>query len=324
MNKQVELKRRRIIELLSSGEFYSGEAIGQHLGISRAAVSKHIRSLNELGLDIFSVTGRGYKLANDLQLLSPDAIEQHLSKTNTHRIEVLNIVTSTNDFIKQNIGQLKSGDICVAEAQTNGRGRQGRRWVSPFGCNLYYSMYWQFEQGYKVLSGLSLLIGIALCQSLEKLGIDGLKLKWPNDIYCDDRKLAGVLVELEGQMDATCDCIIGIGLNIAMPNNIEGIDQPWIDLKAIAGNDIDKNKLVGTLTETLSTVIPLFEQSGLSSFLNYWAERDLFINQQVDLMMGRKQISGYSRGIGENGELLIEHDGQLNAYHGGEISVRRW
>lgn len=322
MNKQVEQKRRRIIELLASGQFYSGEAIGQSLGISRAAVSKHIKSLNDLGLDIFSVTGRGYKLANDIQLLSPERIRAHINKTNICRIEALNIVTSTNDFIKHNSQQLNSGDICVAEAQTNGRGRQGRKWVSPFGANLYFSMYWQFEQGYKVLSGLSLLVGIAVCQSMEKLGIDGLKLKWPNDIYWDNKKLAGVLVELEGQMDAACDCIIGIGLNIAMPDNVDGIDQPWTDLKTITGNDIDKNQLVGTLAETLSSIIPLFEQSGLSSFLSYWADRDLFINKQVDLMIGRKQITGYSRGIGENGELLIEHDGQLNTYHGGEISVR--
>ena len=322
MNKQVELKRRRIIELLSSGEFYSGETIGQHLGISRAAVSKHIRSLNELGLDIFSVTGRGYRLANDIQLLAPEKIRHHISNTKKLTIDVLNIVTSTNDFIKQNVSRLESGDVCVAEAQTAGRGRQGRTWVSPFGANLYFSMYWQFEQGYKVLSGLSLLVGIAVCQSLEKMGVDGLKLKWPNDIYYDNKKLAGVLVELEGQMDAACDCIIGIGLNIIMPDNVEGIGQPWTDLKTIKEKEIDKNQLVGTLIETLSILIPIFEQSGLSSFLPYWVERDLFINQEVDLVMGSKRVTGVSRGIGETGELLIEHESQLKTYHGGEISVR--
>ncbi|TDF35833.1 bifunctional biotin--[acetyl-CoA-carboxylase] ligase/biotin operon repressor BirA [Alteromonadaceae bacterium M269] len=322
MNKQVEIKRRRIIELLSSGEFYSGEIIGQHLGITRAAVSKHIRSLNDLGLDIYSVTGRGYKLANDVQLLQPEKIKKYMSGDMSNQIDVLNIVTSTNDFIKQNIERLNSGDVCIAEAQTAGRGRQGREWVSPFGCNLYFSMYWQFDQGYKVLSGLSLLVGIALCQSLEKLGIDGLALKWPNDIYFNNRKLAGILVEIEGQMDSACDCIIGIGLNIAMPEDVDGIDQPWIDLKQITEKNIDKNRLVGTLTETLMSLIPIFEQEGLASFLSYWARRDLFINKQVDLTMGKKLISGYCRGIGENGELLIEHNGQLNSYHGGEISVR--
>ena len=322
MNEQVEVRRRRIIELLSSGEFYSGEAIGQLLGISRAAVSKHIKSLNALGLDIFSVTGRGYKLAKGIQLLEAEKIRQHMSRISKNNIDILNIVTSTNDFIKQNKANLNSGDVCVAEAQTDGRGRQGRKWVSPFGCNLYFSMHWRFEQGYKVLSGLSLLVGIAVCQSLEKLGIEGMKLKWPNDIYWDNKKLAGVLVELEGQMDASCDCIIGIGLNIALANHVDGIDQPWTDVKTITGNEVDKNQLVGTLIETLLNTIPIFEQSGLASFLNYWVRRDLFINQPVNLILGNKQVSGISRGIGESGELLIEHDGQLNTYHGGEISVR--
>ena len=193
--------RNKLLHLLASGQFMSGTELGVQLGISRTAIGKHIEALKVLGLDVYSVRGKGYKLSEPLSLLSHQAISDYF---NTHsaqgeyqrisqslQIDVLNVVDSTNTYIKQNIAQLKQGASCIAEAQSAGRGRHGRQWVSPFASSIYLSMYWCFSGGYQTLSGLSLVIGLAVNRTLNHFGINNGQLKWPNDIYINMQKLQG-------------------------------------------------------------------------------------------------------------------------------------
>ncbi|MFT4937779.1 MAG: BirA family biotin operon repressor/biotin-[acetyl-CoA-carboxylase] ligase [Paraglaciecola sp.] len=322
MSKKSDLIRTQIVSQLSNGEFCSGQALGEQLGISRAAISKHIKCLMDLGLDIFSVTGRGYKLASALQLLNAEKITAFRHKETSAAVNVFNVIDSTNQYLKNELANLDNGHACLAEAQTAGRGRHGRQWVSPFGANLYLSMYWSFAGGYQSVGGLSLAVGVAVVSALKKIGIADVQLKWPNDIYAQGKKLAGVLIEAEGQMGGTCHCVLGIGLNISMPGSLVAIDQPWIDLAQITDELPDRNKLAAYLLDELVLTLREFEQSGLRPFVPHWQSLDLYRDKEVRLIMGQKCMFGICRGIDASGALILETDSVRRTYYGGEISVR--
>ena len=323
MNKHSEGIRNQIIVRLASGHFCSGEVLGEELGISRAAISGHIKNLIGLGLDIFSVTGKGYKLASPIQLLDWARIASSRRDDNTAVLEVLNVIDSTNQYIKDKFAVIDKGHACVAEAQTAGRGRHGRTWVSPFGASLYLSMYWSFDGGYQVLGGLSLAVGVAVVSALNQVGVTDVQLKWPNDIYVQGKKLAGVLIEAEGQMGGACECVVGIGLNVALPANTSGIDQPWIDLAQLSEYAVERNRLAAYLLEELQATLEQFEALGLAPFVDKWRELDVYCDQSIKLIMGKNVVYGICRGIDNTGALVIETEGVSRAYHGGEISVRK-
>lgn len=322
MSRSTETNRNQILLYLAKGGFYSGEMLGRELGISRTAVSKHIRSLSELGLDIFSVTGKGYKLASSLQLMDQQLIK---ASCNNHDapVEVLSVVDSTNTYLKQSSVLHKNGGSCLAEAQTAGRGRQGRKWVSPFGASLYLSMYWGFEGGYQALGGLSLVIGVAVARALKAFADVSVQLKWPNDVYLNGKKLAGILVEVEGQLDDVSHCVIGVGLNIRMPPSPAcEIDQPWTDLHSDTASPIDRNLLASALLDHLYLALQLFSEHGLTPFLKEWQAYNLYQDKWVKMLCGPQHFSGQCRGINDQGALLVETDKGVQAFYGGEISVR--
>ncbi|GAD81427.1 bifunctional biotin--[acetyl-CoA-carboxylase] ligase/biotin operon repressor BirA [Vibrio ezurae] len=308
----------KLINELSAGSFLSGEQLGEQFGVSRAAIARHIKSLQDLGIDVYSVKGKGYRLEQSLDLLDPQLLQSRLNSP----VEVIPVIDSTNQHM---LGQqdLPSGSVCVAEYQTQGRGRRGREWVSPFGSNIYYSMYWRLEAGLPAAMGISLVIGLALVEALERLGIQGLKLKWPNDVYHNNQKLAGILVELSGQAGDAANLVIGIGLNVSMPEHVQGIDQPWTSLKEISDKQtMTRNDIVVSMTETLHNAITIYEQKGLQPFLSQWNHYDNFLDQPIKLIMGNKEVIGVCKGINEQGALLLDNGTSIEAYIGGEISVR--
>ena len=296
-----------LISLLADGEFHSGEQLGETLGMSRAAINKHVQTLRDWGVDVFTVPGKGYSLPEPIQLLDASVIHAQLDSGN---VTVLPVIDSTNQYLLDRIGQLTSGDACVAEYQQAGRGRRGRKWFSPFGANLYLSMYWRLEQGPAAAIGLSLVIGIVMAEVLRDLGAEKVRVKWPNDLYLLDRKLAGILVELTGKTGDAAQIVIGAGINMAMRRVEEGVvNQGWINLQE-AGITLDRNML------------ELFEQEGLAPYLSRWEKLDNFINRPVKLIIGDKEIFGISRGIDAQGALLLEQDGVIKPWMGGEISLR--
>lgn len=220
------------------------------------------------------------------------------------------------------LDELESGDACVAEYQQAGRGRRGRKWFSPFGANLYLSMYWRLEQGPAAAIGLSLVIGIVIAEVLQSLGADNVRVKWPNDIYLQDRKLSGILVELTGKTGDAAQIVSGAGINLVM-RRVESdvVNQGWISLQE-AGVFIDRNTLTARLVKALRSGLQLFEQEGLTPYLPRWEKLDNFINRPVKLIIGDKEIFGISRGIDAQGALLLEQDGVIKPWVGGEISLR--
>lgn len=308
-----------LISILANGEFHSGEQLGERLGMSRAAINKHIQTLRDWGIEVFTVPGKGYSLPEPIQLLDEALIRSRIKQGN---ITVLPVIDSTNQYLLDRLNELHSGDACVAEYQQAGRGRRGRKWISPFGSNLYISMYWRLDQGPAAAIGLSLVIGIVMAEVLRDLGADQVRVKWPNDLYLQDRKLAGILVELTGKTGDAAQIVVGAGVNLMMRKaQAEDISQSWINLQE-AGVRIDRNMLAIRLVTELRTALKCFEQEGLAPFLSRWEKLDNFINRPVKLIIGEKEIVGISRGIDAQGALLLEQDGVIKPWVGGEISLR--
>ncbi|MGG6196989.1 bifunctional biotin--[acetyl-CoA-carboxylase] ligase/biotin operon repressor BirA [Pantoea allii] len=309
----------KLIDILADGEFHSGEQLGETLGMSRAAINKHIQTLKSWGIDVYTVTGKGYSFPAPLQLLNEQEILAQLSQPD---IAVIPVIDSTNQYLLERMNSLPSGSVCVAEYQQAGRGRRGRHWFSPFGANLYMSMYWRLDQGPAAAMGLSLVIGIIMAETLRSLGAQDVRVKWPNDIYLNDRKLAGILVELTGKTGDAAHIVIGAGINLAMRNaEAAQINQGWINLQE-AGVTINRNELAAKLINRLREALPVFEQEGLVPFVARWAELDNFINRPVKLLIGEREVHGIARGIDNQGGLRLEQDGIIKSWVGGEISLR--
>lgn len=308
-----------LISILADAEFHSGEQLGERLGMSRAAINKHIQTLRDWGIDVFTVPGKGYSLPEPIQLLDEEQISRQIEHG---RVTVLPVIDSTNQYLLDRLSELQSGDACVAEYQQAGRGRRGRKWFSPFGSNLYLSMYWRLEQGPAAAIGLSLVIGIVIAEVLQSLGADKVRVKWPNDLYLQDRKLSGILVELTGKTGDAAQIVSGAGINLMM-RRVESdvVNQGWISLQE-AGISIDRNTLAACLIKELRAGFKLFENEGLAPYLSRWEKLDNFINRPVKLIIGDKEVLGISRGIDAQGALLLEQDGITKPWIGGEISLR--
>ncbi|MGL9769470.1 MAG: bifunctional biotin--[acetyl-CoA-carboxylase] ligase/biotin operon repressor BirA [Sodalis sp. (in: enterobacteria)] len=309
----------KLISLLADGEFHSSEQCGTALGISCIDINKYIKIVREWGVDVFTVPSKGYCLYAPLPLLDENIIRERLP---TGRLAILPIINSTNQYLIERIGIAQPGDACVAEYQTQGRGRRGRHWISPFGNNLYLSLYWRFKQGPSAASGLSLMVSIVIAEVFQRFGAKGVRVKWPNDLYLNDCKLAGILVEISGKAGDASDVVIGAGINLTMRKSAaDKIDQRWINLQE-AGIAIDRNALAAELIHTLRQALRQFEYYGFARFAARWQVLDSFLDRPVKLLIGQRVIKGIARGIDAQGALLLEQEGKLHVYFGEEISLR--
>ncbi|MBH0093642.1 bifunctional biotin--[acetyl-CoA-carboxylase] ligase/biotin operon repressor BirA [Pseudoalteromonas sp. HL-AS2] len=317
-----------ILNALNQGGFISGQVLGEQLGISRAAISKHIKSLQEMGLDIFKVTGKGYSLNSQVGLLNQAQIQQHYQAlgATTAKVEVHPIIDSTNSELMRRIQaktELESGTVIVAEMQQLGRGRRGRVWQSPFGANLYYSYFWRLDDGIQAAMGVSIVVGLAVYDAIKALYNIEVELKWPNDIYLNKQKLAGVLVELDAQPQGPCQLVIGIGINLQMPESFsQHIDQAWTDLSQHT-QQLNKNQLVASLTYYLEQRLEQYSESGLQSMHQQWNALNAFAGECVELNTGHRSWRGICEGIDSQGGIRIRQDGEVKSYYGGEISLRK-
>ncbi len=320
---------RALLSVLADGKFHSGQELGQQLGISRSAIWKHMRRLEEDGLEIYSVKGRGYRIPGGLDLLNLDALTNSLSLPLRQKLGDIDLqltTASTNAAAMQDCLRGNShGNLYLAEQQSAGRGRRGRTWVSPFGRNLYFSLVWRFEQGVGALEGLSLVVGLALVQALEELGLSSAQLKWPNDLLVNGRKLAGILLEINGETSGACQVVIGVGINVAMPyQQGEQIDQPWTDLVTeIPGDQVSRNEVLASCLNQLVPLLIQFSEGGFVEFAQHWQEYNAHQGKPITLQVGEEEVSGVCQGVDASGALLLETGQGLQTYHGGEISIQR-
>ena len=242
-----------------------------------------------------------------------------------NQVHILGETESTNSYLLDRCQQaMRSGIVCIADSQSKGRGRRGRTWISPSGHNIYLSMCWRFSNQLQDLSGLSLVIGLAAIRALKHYGISDLSLKWPNDVYCRGRKLAGILVDITSLNHSNCQAVIGIGLNRWIDAaSSKAIDRQWIDLFSVMGHAMpSRNHLIATLLHELINVAHQFETDGFSCFHHEWAENDYLRGQRIILVTGDQKISGVACGISDAGLLMLEDEhGQQHAHSIGEVEL---
>lgn len=312
-----------LLVLLADNQFHSGEELGKELGITRAAVWKKMKKLEELGIDLYSVKGRGYRLPKALELLSLNRMHELGLSTPT----TLHFKTgSTNADVKRLINKgEKLPALVVAELQTDGKGRRGRQWQGGgVGKNILLSLGWRFEQGATTIEGLSLATGVAVSRVLAKFGVTGIGLKWPNDVLVGGKKICGILLEMVADQDAS-EVIIGIGLNVSITNKeMAEIDQPITDIEREINALPSRNRLLVELVNEIEKVCVNFSSgNGLTAYLTEWMQQDVLRSQHVRLLQGGREEYGIAKGIDKTGALLFEKDGAVRAVHGGEISVRK-
>lgn len=320
-----------VLSILSDGKFHSGEIMAKNFNVSRAAIWHAISGAEKLGVEVFSVRGRGYRLTQSLDLVEEKKVKQAIGEmANLFKVTVLDVVDSTNDYLKKAaVNGHPHASCVVSNIQTHGKGRRGRQWQSALGENLTFSFLWRFTKGAAALSGLSLAVGIALIRSLKKLDIHQALLKWPNDILVEDdgiyKKLAGILIELQGDMDGQSAAIIGIGINLNLSKKqAEKIDQPAISINQCTSESIDPNNLLAIIIKNLAEVLAIFEDSGFTSLKNEWLSYDAFQDKVINVTSGDgNSTKGRSQGVDDFGSLQVITDAGAKVYASGEISIRK-
>ncbi|OJX14359.1 MAG: biotin--[acetyl-CoA-carboxylase] ligase [Caedibacter sp. 37-49] len=311
----------QILNILNDGRIHTGIDIGNDLGISRTAVWKVIKRLQKYNIDIQS-QHKGYYLKEPLILLDQRKIEPFLADKRIS-LEIFETLESTSHYLKS-IMPLENQTVCLSEYQSMGRGRLGRRWLSPFGHNIYCSLSSIFKKDIVEMSGLSLVVAVLTANALESFN-PRLKvgLKWPNDLYMNNQKLGGILIELMGEAYGNCQAIIGIGLNVNMKDiKLAGLDQPWISLEHITQEKLDRNFIVGYILRTIFEGLDVFQHKGLEAFLPEWEKYDLLRNQKVSLNTGAGKVFGIARGVDSQGLLLVEDStGSIQKFSYGDASL---
>ncbi len=318
-----------LLQLLSDGQFHSGEALARQFKVSRATIWNAIQQAEDLGITIFSVRGRGYKLPQAIDFLDQNNVLSAIGEQREwFNLIILDEVASTNTYLMQQ-KNMPHATCVAAHIQTTGKGRRGRTWVSRLGASLTFSLLWRFQCGAAALSGLSLAVGVALIRSLKNLGVGQAQLKWPNDVLVLDennqgKKLAGILIELQGDLDGPSSAVIGIGINLNLPKTvIESIDQPTTDLHKITGYPVNQNLLLGTLLKHMAEVLNTFEQLGFVGLREEWLSYHAYHQQPVRLLMpNATEVFGVVENVADDGILMVQTPFGLQRFSAGEISLR--
>lgn len=318
-----------LIQQLADGRFHSGEALAQAANMSRAAIWKQIRRLQERhGLKIDAVQGKGYRLREAITLLDRELLLAEITQTGNTCIEQLQVLTtvdSTNNYLlnddKPAAGR---GRACVAEHQTAGKGRRGRTWVSPFGQSIFLSLVWTFNLPLARLSGVSIAAGVAVARVLTRIGVAGHCLKWPNDVHIRGRKVAGILVEAGGEMDGPGHAVIGLGVNLNLPKEaMATVDQPWTDLNSELDELPDRNRLAALFLEELIHGCRRYQDHGIQPFLSEWEKFDDYRGQVITLTNGDQVLKGQYAGLDVSGGLILDSSEGRSVHYAGEVSMRR-
>ncbi len=319
-----------ILRLLSDRKFHSSISIAEHFQCSRATVSKSLQHVDALGIELTKLRGKGYRWENPVCWLNSDLILEKLTasvNSSFFDLKILDSIDSTNNFLLKDL-ERQQGNSCVsvvaAELQTNGRGRLGRTWYSGLGDSLTFSLRWRFDRSISELSGLSLVIGIAITRVLNSFFPKSVSLKWPNDILFHHHKLGGVLIELRGETIGSCYAIIGIGINFNLSENIKSaIEQDVTDLFTITGEHIDRNLLFGALLSELRDILVSFEKYGFIHFMKEWISYHAFEGKKICLTLPNSSvIEGIVDGVNDDGALVLITTTGRNSYNVGDISLR--
>jgi BirA family biotin operon repressor/biotin-[acetyl-CoA-carboxylase] ligase len=312
---------------LADGRFHSGEDIARSLNRSRATLSEALKRVPELGVELFSVPGKGYRLAEPIEFLDAKAIEKRLLKVEPRvTIEIVDEIDSTSTRLLALAAEgAPSGTALAAEWQNSGRGRRGRTWVSSLGGSLTFSLLWRFERGAGHLAGLSLAVGEAVARALTRCGVERVQVKWPNDVVADFRKLAGILVETSGEMQGPSVAVIGVGVNYRLgERTLEHIDQPVTDVAHCTKEIPSRSHVLGELLATLAVALGRFERSGFAASRDAWRALHAYQGRRVRVFPAHETaFDGEVVDVASDGALVVSGtDGRTVHLASAEISLR--
>ena len=327
-----------ILKLLADGQFHSGEALAQRFKVTRTTIWNAVKHAESLGVEVFSVRGRGYKLPQAIELLDEKLVLAAIGEQRAwFKLEILNEVASTNTYLMQQ-KSIAHATCVAAHIQTKGKGRRGRTWVSQLGASLTFSLIWRFSCGAAGLSGLSLAVGVALIRAFNSLDVNNVQLKWPNDVlvledYTSEKnmpkKLAGILIELQGDLEGPSAAVIGVGVNLNLPKNVlDSIDQPAIDLMSASERSVNQGKinqsmLLGIILKHLSEVLSTFESLGFVGLRDEWLSYHAYQNKPVKMLLPNgTEVIGTVKNVADDGILLVETPLGIQRFSAGEISLR--
>lgn len=316
---------KETLEKLLAGPV-SGEELAAQLGITRSAVHKRIEALRAAGVEIDALAGRGYSLRTPIELFDHDAILAALSPAARAELAELHLLFETDSTQTRALAAAtptKASAVWLAERQSAGQGRRGRPWASPLGAHVYLSIARRFDLGFASMAGLSLAVGVLVAEALQASGFGAVRLKWPNDLVVEGRKLGGILIQLRGEAMGPCEAVIGLGLNVRMPvSSGEGIDQPWCDLAGLATGELSRQRVLVAVLDALLPGLRAYERDGFSAFVSRWQALDALQGRRVRVIDGRETVEGLALGIADDGALRVQLADGERRYHGGEVSVR--
>jgi BirA family biotin operon repressor/biotin-[acetyl-CoA-carboxylase] ligase len=314
----------RLVELLNDQQFHDGSYLGEKLGISRTAVWKMITKLTEYDIPIIRVKGKGYLLKEPLILLNSKKIKSLLKDVDINTISIFEAMPSTQTYLTGQPCQ-SSFDICLTEIQTQGRGRLNRSWYSPFGQNIYMSISRLLKKDLSQLNGLTLIIALSLADAIDKFCNfeTPILTKWPNDLMYNEKKLAGLLVEVVAESNGFSRIIIGMGVNVNLKKeeSRKKINKPWTSLSQINSQYYDRNLLMSAIIHHLARDLVIFEKEGLAAFMLKWKKRDYLYGKSITATVNSNHISGTAMGITPTGHLKIKTKNQVLDFSVGDISL---
>lgn len=321
--------KNKILKLLKENKegFISGQKISEILNVSRTAIWKNINILREEGYKIESVSRKGYRLTLSPDLLTYEEIRKGL-KTNSIGKTIVHFdsITSTNTKAKElALKGDKEGTVVIAEEQIAGRGRLGRSWISPKGKGIWMSILLRPNISPANAAKITQIGAASVCEGIRGIGID-VKIKWPNDITANGKKVCGILTEMSGELNTVNYIVIGIGINanIDLSDFPEELIETATSLKVVSGNGIDRKKLVSNILNKFEYLYrELVEENSISKSIKICRESSAILGKEIRIISKNNEEIAKAIGITDEGELIVEkHDGQQKKIISGEISIR--
>ena len=321
---------QRVFQRLDDRDFQSGEALAADLEVTRAAVWKAVEQLRELGVALDAQSSKGYRLAPGVSALSAERIESRLPGDVRSRVEALLVewtLESTNTRLLESLPPRAGATaIVLAEHQTGGRGRRGRGWVAPPGGAICLSLTWQYADMPADLSALSLVVGLCAVGALREIGVEGVALKWPNDLVTANGKLGGILIEMRAEAGGPVHVVVGIGLNVLLDEaaraEVKASGNVADDIRSHLTPVPDRNRIVAAVLARLVPALEGFPRQGLAPHLASWQESDALRDREVRVENAGDTTRGIARGVDAHGALLVETPSGVQRFISGEVSVR--
>ena len=316
------MMKSKILEILEkNGGYVSGEEISKELGVSRAAVWKHIKKLRELDYEIESKTNEGYKLIKTPDRQIQFELERMLNtKIIGHKILFLEEIDSTNNKAKQIAFESQDGDVVVSETQHSGRGRRGREWHSPKG-GIYISFILKPNMSPERAPQITLLSSVALVETLNSMKSKmNAKIKWPNDILISGRKISGILTELSSDMEKINYVVVGIGINLN--TDLEDLPEKAASLKVEMGQEISVKLFLKSFFEHYDTVYQEYLNNGIDQIIEKWKKNSDTLGKNVKIIGINETYDGLAKDIDENGALILKTKDREIKVYSGDVSLR--